>query len=813
MRGLISHLRYTARLLLKSPGFTTATVLVLGFGIGANTAIFSLVNCVLLKPLPYPNPDRLVSIYQIIKGYNKAELDYPDYVDFRNYQSTFDGLAVYVSDDFTLTGSGEPERISGLYTTGSLFRVLGRPFLLGTPFGEIEHNAETRSVAVISDHLWETKFHKDPNIIGANLLLNGKTFEIVGVTPAQANEWERVDVYVPLNLDSDFKDYQGVRSAHFLLVVGRLKEGVTLQQATANFDTINRGLGTKYPASNSNVGIRLVPYLDSVVSDYAATIWLLEASVACLLLISSANVANLLLTRVQERQREVTIRAALGASRAQLIFQVLLETSVLTFFGGILGLALAAWGVNLVKSLCPEDVARFQDVRLDNASLIFVLALTACTALLAGILPALLGSDTDLAPALTEAGARSQTAGPLRQKKQTALVAGQVALTFLLLTAAGLLTRSYQELQKEPLGFDTNHILTADIQLPSSRYSSQEECEAALSAILEKFRSLPGIAGAALNDDMPFKNIDRIIFGITGQPDPIPALAPESERQSVSTGYFSVLRLPLLRGRNFTDEDQVNKERVVIINQSLAEKFFPGQDPIGKQLNNLGNKLRGNRIDYRIVGVVADVKHNTPELHPSLFQTYYPYTQDPWNPSLVNAVTLALSVKGDLTAALPPVRRAIASFDPDLALSNVLTMDEVVAKGLTTARRSMLVVSLFSGAALLLATIGLYAVLSYSVSQRTREFGIRIALGAQSDNILRLITAQGLKIVGVGLIVGLLASLILVRFIEGILYGVSATDPFSLCAAVIVLGLAALVACLLPALRATRINPITALRE
>jgi putative ABC transport system permease protein len=813
MRGLISHLRYTARLLLKSPGFTIATVLILGFGIGANTAIFSLVNGVLLKPLPYPNPDRLVSIYQVIRGYDKAELDYPDYIDLRNAQSTFDGLAAYANDDFTLTGSGEPERISGLYTSGSLFKVLGRPFLLGTPFGETEDNAETRLVAVISDHLWETKFHKDPNIIGASLFLNGQTFEIVGVTPAQANEWARVDVYVPLNLDSDFKDYQGVRSAHFLLVVGRLKGGMTLQQAKANFDSINRGLSTKYPASNSNVGIRLVLYLDSVVTDYAATIWLLEASVACLLLISSANVANLLLTKVQERQREVTIRAALGASRAQLISQVLFETSVLTFVGGILGLALAAWGVNLVKSLCPEDVARFQDVRLDSASLIFVLAITACTAFLAGTLPAWLGSDTDLAPALNEAGARSQTAGPRRQKRQTALVAGQVALTFLLLTAAGLLTRSYKELQKEPLGFDTNRILTADIQLPSSRYPSQRECEAALNAILEKLRSLPGIAGAALNDDMPFKNIDRIIFGVTGQPDPTPALAPQSERQSVSTDYFSVLRIPLLRGRAFTDEDLANKERVVIINQSLAQKFFPGEDPVGKQLNNLGNKARGSRIDYRIVGVVADVKHNTPELHPSRFQTYYPYTQAPWSPSPVNAVTLILSVESDHAAALPAVRRAIASLDPDLALSNVLTMDEVVAKGLTSARRSMLVVGLFSGAALLLATIGLYAVLSYSVSQRRREFGIRIALGAQAQNILRLVVVQGLRICVFGLAFGMSGALILSRFLQGVLYHVPSNDPFTLLVGVIVLGLASSVACLLPAFRATRVSPIRVLRE
>jgi putative ABC transport system permease protein len=812
MRSLISHLRYTVRLLLKSPGFTITAVLILGLGIGANTAIFSLVNCVLLKPLPYPNPNRLVSIYQVFQG-DKAQFDYPNYVDYRATQHTFDSLTAYYNDDFTLTGRGEPERISGMYTSGSLFKVLGRPFLIGAPFGETENNSETRSVVVISQHLWDSKFHRDPKVLGTNLLLNGRSFEIVGVTPAEADEWARVDLYVPLNQGQDFNDAKGIRSAFFLSAIGRLKENATLSQARADFGAINEQLRRQYPAANSGTGIRLVPYLDSVINDYSASLWLLEGAVGCLLLITCANVANLLLTRMQERRTELTIRAALGASRTQLIAQSMFETSILALAGGILGVPAAACGVSLIRSVSPDDITRFQEVVLDNGSLMFVLAVTVCTALLAGVLPAWFSSNADPAPALGAGGERSRTSGPLRQKRQSALVVGQVALTFLLLTAAGLLARSYQAVQNQPLGFHTAHILTADVYLPSVRYTDPAKCKAAWNNILGKLRSVPGVTGAALNDVMPFKSLARISFGITGQPDPEPGKAPLSVKQSISPDYFSVLGVPIVRGRAFTDADQGDTQRVVIINQALAEKFFPGQDPIGKQINNLGDKFGGKRINFTIVGVAGDVEHNSPEVQLQLFHAYYPYTQDPWGPTPVNPVTLVLSVNGDPDSLLPAIRKVVASFDPDLPLSNVVTLDQLVAKGFAARRLPMFVVSLFSGAALLLAAIGLYGLLSYSVSQRRRELGIRIALGAQAFNIIQLVINQGLLVGGIGLIIGILSALVLGRFLQGALYHVPSTDPSTLVSAAVVLGLAALSACLLPALRATRINPIKALRE
>jgi putative ABC transport system permease protein len=808
MRGLISQVRYTIRRLLKSPGFTITTVLILGLGIGANTAIFSVVNAVLLKPLPYPNPDQLVSIYQVFQG-DKAQLDYPDYIDFRANQRTFDSLTAYYNDDFTMTGQGEPERITGIYASGSLFKVLGRPFLIGAPFGETEDNSETRSVVVIGEHLWVTKFHRDPNVVGANLLLNGRSFEIVGVSPAQANEWARVDVFLPLNQGPDFKEARQARSAFLLWGIGRLKKNVRLAQAQANLETINKTLSTKYPDSHSGVGIRLVPYLDSVVNNYSASLWLLEGAVGCLLLITCANVANLVVTRVQERRREFNIRAALGASRTQVIFQSMFETSALALAGGMLGLLVAAWAVDRIKSMSPEDITRFQEVVLDNGSLIFVVAATLLTALLAGLLPAWFGSDVNLVPALAEGGERGGTAGPLRQKGQAALVAGQVALTFVLLTVSGLLARSYQALQKQPLGFRTDHVLTADIHLAGNRYSTQEKCKAAWNRVLEALRSVPGVRGVALNDDMLFKDLDRISFGVTGQVDPEPGREPLSVKQSISPEYFSVLGIPLLRGRAFNDADQANGERVVIINESLAKVFFPGEDPIGKQLHNFGAR----RLNYTVVGVVGDVEHNSPEVQLQRFQAYYPYTQDPWGSIPDNSATLVVSVRGDPNAVVPDVRKAIASFDPDLPLSNIFTLDQLVAKGFAARSLSMLVVSVFSGAALLLAAVGLYAVLSYSVSQRKREMGIRIALGAQAFNIVRLVLTQGFWIGAAGFATGILVTLISGRFFQGALYHVPSLDPVTLAFAAIVLSLASIFACLLPAIRATRIDPIKALRE
>jgi putative ABC transport system permease protein len=810
MRSLITHLRYTVRLLIKSPGFTVPAVLVLALGIGANTAIFSLVNGVLLKPLPYPKADRLMSVSQSVPGFDSFPLDYPDYLDFSRQQKSFANLGAFYGDRFTVTGRGQAELISGLYVTGSLFKVLGRPFLLGSPFGGTEDKSETRAVAVISEHLWKAKFQKDPRVIGATLLLDGRPYEIVGVTPPQANEGGDPDVYLPLIQFPYLHDLETSRGSHFLGVIGRLKDPVTLPQARADLKAISKRLSADYPSTNAKVGVGLIPYLDWVVGDYSASLWLLEASVVCLLMITCANVANLLIARAQDRRREVMIRVALGASRNRLFAQLMLETLVLALVGGILGLVLGFWGVHLIKLAGPENVSRFQEITIDGVSLIFVTSVTVGTALLAGILPAFAGSNADLTPALGEGDERSGRGSRISHKKQSFLVVGQVALTFALLTAAGLLTRSYQAIHDTPLGFNPKRIVVGDIYLRGTKYSNTAKCRLAWDAILDRFAHLPGVRGAALNTDLPFRSGSATLFGVEGQPDPEPGKEPAAEPQVVSPNYFSLLGIPLLLGRTFGNQDRPDSKPVVIISNSIAQQFFSGQDPIGKQLSNLGDNVGEKRILYTIIGVVPDVEHNSPDAQHARFQLYYPYTQIDY---AMDSGTLVLSVEQEPSSMLETVRKTIASIDPDLPFSGGAAFEQLVEKGFAGRRLSMLVVTLFSGAALLLAAVGLYAVLSYSVTQRRREMGVRIALGAQVYHILQLVLTQGLRIGVIGLLIGALATAILARLIRGLLYQVPSTDPVAYLAAASILCLATLIACLFPAIRATRVDPIKALRD
>ena len=815
MRSLISHLRHTIRLLVRTPGFTITAILILGLGIGANTAIFSLINGVLLKPLPYPHPERLVQLFQPFRNFDRVRLSYPDYLDFSANQHSFDALAVYRQDDFNLSGRGDPVRISGLYVSGTFFRLLGRPFLIGHPFGEAEEKPDAPGVVVISEHLWRTRFHSDANLIGTSLSLNGRRFQVIGVTPAQANESVPVDLYVPLGQSPYFGTLTTTaRGSHNFSCIGRVKEGSSLHEAQADLEVIRQNLAARYPDTNKAFGIRLVPYLDSAMTDYSTTLWLLEAAVACLLLITCANVANLLLARARERRREISIRAALGASRWRLIIQLLLESSVLAATGGVIGLLFSGWVLDVIRSLAPPDIARFQEVSLDAGALVFVLIITLLTALFSGLFPALVNSEINLASALKQEGDRGGTAGCDRHRAQAFLVAGQVALTSVLLVGAGLLARSFQALQSTPLGFNTNHVLTADIFLSDQKYAAQADCQSFFDALLARIRRLPGVTAASVNTGLPFSASGNITgFGVAGEPDADLSQVPVLEQEYISPDYFKTVGIPLLKGRLFSDQDSADKEKVVIISKSLAERYFPGQDPIGKQIHDLFDLVGLKRNFYTIVGVVGNVQYDNPESQQTPFEAYYPPTQNPLLTSPVNGGTLVIHTESDPRSLVAPLAKIVADTDPNLPLYNVGLFDDLVAKSFATKRLATVVVSLFSGAALLLAAVGLYGVLSYSVAQRRREIGVRMALGAQSTSILQLVVKQGLTVVGIGLLIGLVATLALSHLISGILYGVSATDLVSISLSVLMLGFAALIACVLPALRAIRINPITALRE
>jgi len=809
---LLSQLRYTVRVLLKSPGFTVTTILILGLGIGANTAIFSLIDGVLLKPLPYPNADRLVRIFQPTQEIEWMQMAYSDYLDFRAQQRSLQDLAIYYPDDFHLTGNREPERIDGAYVSGSFFKVLGRPFVLGQPFGEVE-DATAANVVVLSESLWRVRFHADPQVIGSNVWLNGRNFQIVGVTPEQAGEIHKIDLYLPFSTSPRYADLKSRRSGHMNQCIGRLRDGISLPEAQSEFEVINRSLIATYPATSSGFGIRLAPFLDSVVSDYSATLWFLGAAVACLLVITCANAANLLLARARERKKEITIRAALGASRKRLVIQLLSENLLLALIGGGLGLMTSYWAVGLIKILGPANISRLQTISIDHTALVFVVVLTLLSTLFFGLLPALAVSQANLNSALRDDGGRTGTAGRKRLRSQNILVIAQVALASILLIGAGLLTRSFLALQTTPLGFNTHHILTADVYLADTKYADDSRRKVFFDTLLDQARRLPGVVEVGLNDTLPFYSTDFESLSIVGQPVSDRDQLPWMARQIVSPGYFRVLGIPLLRGRLFDERDQSGKENVVIINQSIAQRFFPGEDPLGRQTDDLGNRFGKERHRYTIIGVAANIQHDNPETQETPFQVYYPYSQTAGNFETVKFATLVLRTEGDPQSVIGDLRKTVARIDPDLPLSNLGSYQDLVGKAFATKRLALVVVSLFSSVALLLAAVGLYAVLSYSVSQRLREIGVRMALGAEPGSILMLITHQGLKIVALGLVVGILAALTLSHFIGSVLYGVSATDPVALATSVIVLNIATLLACLLPAFRATRINPITALRE
>ncbi len=816
MRSLISHLRHAIRRLVKSPGFTITAILILGLGIGGNTAIYSLIEAVLLKPLPYSHPEQLVQVYQAYRSFERLPLDYPDYVDLKTSQHSFQEMALWLNDDFTLSGHGEPQLINGNYVTGTFFRLFGRPMLLGRPIEISDDRPDAPGVVVVSEHFWRTVFHGDASLLGASLTLNGKSFEVVGVTPAVASESAKIDLYVPLNQSRFFGTLEMTqRLNHDYACVGRLKENVTPSSAKADLEVIQQNLARRYP-EDFGFGVRAVPYLDTVIGSYSGSLWLVEAAVACLLLITCANVATLLLVRAQERAKEMSVRAALGANRWRLIGQLLLENSALAFAGGVIGLTAAAWVLDAIRTLAPDEFARFQEVRLDTGALIFVLIITVATAALSGLFPALVNSRTNLAFALKQSGERGGTAGRTRNLGQAVLVAGQVALTVVLLISASLMARSFQALQHTPLGFDPANRLTADLYLTNAGYSNDAEYRHFFETLLDQVKTLPGVTSVGLNSSMPFMpsspatNLDG--FWISGRPEPPQNQLPAWQVQFISSDYFRSMGIPLIRGRIFTSQDGPESGKVVIVSQSVAQSFFPGRDPIGKQLYDFHERVGLKRNYYTIVGVVGSVQYDNPESQPTPFQCYYPYTQNA-EPNRINFATLVIHTENNPSLTIEPLRKAVSDLDPNLAVSNIGRLGELVANSFAIRQLASAVVSLFSVAALLLAAVGLYGILSYSVTQKRREIGVRIALGAQSTTILGLIISQGVRIVGIGLVTGLAAALALSGVVAGILYGVSATDPGSIALSVLSLGLTALIACLLPALRASRIDPITALRD
>jgi len=812
MHGLLSHFRRTVRRLLKSPWFTIIAVLVLGFGIGVNTAVFSLIDTVLLKPLPYPDSNRLVMISMPVRGAQEMPIDYPDYLDLSATQHCFTNLGLENFEYCDLTENGSAERINCAFASASAFEVNGLHCVLGRPFTVDEDKPGGALVALLSEPFWRTHYHSDPTIIGKTLVLNGQAFQIIGVIPPEAENRSPPKIYVPLNtadMVGAWGQWNGWRSrdAHVLYCFARLKAGVSLTQAQAEMDVICRNLIAQYP-EDQGYTIRVTALLDVEVKDYAATVWILGAAVGCLLIISSANVATLLLSRALDRKQEITIRATLGASRFRLARELLAESAVLSFFGGILGVVIAIWVIGLIKAIAPEDMPRVFAINLDAEALLFFFVVAMVTALLSGLLPAVLTSKANLALSLKTGGSRSVTAGPHRQRTQSMLMIAQVALACIMLIAAGLLVRSLQAAQSVPLGFNPHQVLTAQIYLTDKKHQDPVQTRAFFESLLDRVRRLPGVVDAAVNDNAPFSWEDGYStpFLIPSRPSPEQGREPRLDMHIVSPRYFQTLQIPLLAGRDFNAEDQIDRQSVVIISRSFAERFFSSEDPLGKQIENLGATVT-SKVST-VIGVVDNVTHAGPDHRPSPFDAYYPFGQQTERYGLLLVRSVA-----DPAGLTSGVRAALASINRSVPASGVMTYNELISKKFATRSLSALLVSLFSAAALLLSAIGLYGILAYSVTHKARDIGIRSALGADRGQILSLVVFEGLRLIGIGLLVGTGGALVVGQYIQSVLYGISPVDLFALAGAIVLLGLTGCLACLFPALRAAKIDPIVVLRE
>ncbi|HEX6565233.1 MAG TPA: ABC transporter permease, partial [Chthoniobacterales bacterium] len=765
-------------------------------------------------PLPYPRADRLVEVFQPLRNIQKFYVCYPDYLDFCATQRSFTDLAATCNEDVILTGRGEAAQLSGTFVTGNYFRTLGRAILVGEAFGLETDQPNPPPVAVLGEHLWRSRFHADPTVVGTHLVLSGIDYQIVGVTAQRSDE--TAAVYLPFNFEPNLERVKTERAQHSCRCFGRLKDVVTLQQAQADLEITSENLRKRFPDTHSTVTVRIAPLLDSVIGDFTSTLWLVGASVALLLIIGSANIAGLNLARGLERQREMTIRASLGASKSRLIWQLIGEILAILCVAIIVGFFLAHAGVSLIRWLAPSELPRLDEIHFDNDAFLLVAAVTAVLSILSGLLPVLALAKTNLASTLRSEGGLVATVGPQRQRLQQGLIVFQVALASLLLFGCVLLARSFQALENAPLGFNPRGVLITDLYLPDSRYGTLPQCKAFFDSLIAKVVALPGVKSVGLTDALPFSLDDNEgfagPFGVVGQPEPDKGHRPRASLEMISTDYFRTLQIPILQGRGFDAVDQEGGNRVVIVNQALADAYFPGQDPIGKRIYDFGDIIGKARSQYTIIGVVPTIYQVMPAEQHVPFQTYYPFGQ-PHPFRTLNSGTLVVRTDDNSSGLMPAVQKIVASMDPDVPLSNAGTFDGLVGKSFATRELTLLVVALFSIFALTLSLVGVYAVLARLVSLRTREIGIRVTLGAQIADVVRIVFGQGIKIVALGLVLGIAGGLLMGQYLVSLLYGITSYDPVTISFVMIILGLAATLACLIPTLRAVRINPITALRE
>ena len=812
MHALWQDVRYGLRMLAKTPGFAAIAVITLAIGIGANAAIFSVVDAVLLKPLPFSEPDRLVAVAgkDLRNGEKGRALSYPDFVDLRSQTKTLESLAAYSESNFTLTGNGEPQQLQGGIVSADLLTVLRASPMIGRAFVSADNQPGTR-VVLLSHSLWKGRFGGDPNISGKSIQFDGRPYTIVGVMSPQFQfplNAEPMDLWTTMAVEmvnpGGDKPITEERGAHFLRAIGRLKTGVTLDQANADAANIAAGLEKQFPDTDGHLSIELQPQIEALVGDIRRVLLMVLGAVGLLLLIACANSANLLLARAAGRQREMAIRSSLGAGGGRILRQLLTESILLSLAGGTLGLFLAVWGTKLLANLPSVQIPRLAGATVNSEALVFTFVVSICAGMLFGLAPALHVLRFDLFHSLKEGG-RTATEGVGRTRIRSLLVISEVSLAVVLLIGASLLLESMMHLTRVPPGFDPHAVLVFNVSLPDARYGKPQQSADFYARLLERLRALPGVKNASGVEPLPLSDdIIRTSFQIDGHPVPR-SEEPRTQFRTIGLNYFQTMHIPLLAGRDFTARDDRHATPAVIINQTLARKFFPNEDPIGKRIKP-GVSAAGPSVMREIVGVVGDVKHR------NLWQQADPESYVPYDQVPLGSLYVTVRAEGDPLALLPAVREQVKALDTELPVYGARPLEKYLADSVAQRKFTSLLCSVFAGAGLLLAIIGLFGVVSYSVEQRMHELGVRVAVGAEKTDILRLVIGHGMGMTLTGIAIGLAGTLVISRVLTSQLFGISATDPFTFLGVALMLSLVALAACYMPARRASRVDPMVALR-
>jgi putative ABC transport system permease protein len=809
METFIQDLRYGVRMLAKNPGVTFIAVVALALGIGANTAIFSVVNAVMLRPLPYSNAESLVMVWEHNRprARNQNVVSPANFLNWKDQNSVFQDMAGFYDTRLNLTEVDNPEEIPGQMATANIFSLLGVNAMLGRSFEPDDDLPERDAVVVLSHSLWQRRFGGDPGVIDKTIKLNGRPFTVIGVMPpdfkffvkAGSLTGKQAEIWAPFRLEASDRAPRG----RYMSAVARLKPGVTQAQAQAEMDTIAASLEQQYPNFDTGWSVNLVPLREQFAGEIRKPLLILFGAVVLVLLIACANVANLLLARAASRQKDISIRMALGASRRRLIRQLLTESVMLAGLGGALGLLIALWGVDLLVALAPKDLPSLADVKLSYLVLGFTMLVSVLTGLIFGLAPALEASGINLNETLKESG-RSAAGNSASHRARDLFVMAEVAMALVLLIVSGLMIRSFARLQSVNPGFNANNLLTFRLLLPSSKYPEDNQRIMFFRLALERMRSMPGVRSAGAVSFLPFTTLGAATgFSIEGQPAAAPGQKATLDVRVCDPNYFDAMGIPLVKGRNFTEKEATEVSHVVIINEALARDYFPNEDPIGKRVKI---EMMQNPAPCEIIGVVGDVKHTGLDVEPRAM-SYWPHPELAYS-----AMTIVARTDGDPLSYTAAVRSEVQAIDKDQPIADVRSMDQWLSDSVARSRFIALLLSLFAAVALLLAAVGIYGVMSYSVTQRTHEIGIRMALGANPGSVMRMIIGQGMKLAFVGLAAGLVASFAAARALASLLYGISATDPATFALISVLLGVVALAACAVPARRATKVDPMIALR-